>query len=330
MYTEDKDKLLSKIRQLTTPFGIYQFGIKNKPNPAYGYALDDQVRALIIANEFNDANLINIYTNYIIKSKRPDGLLFQFCDTRGNFVDNSSKEETQISQDAYGETIWAILKTKAQTPQLKEIFGNLIKYADYWKSLRPQSYAILGLTSTKNQIPIEKKIIDNLIGAFLKNTTPDWQWFEETLIYANAVIPWALFEEAITRNNSEAKKIAQKSLDFLLKVSQTDGFPTPIGFNGWFKKGGQKALYGQQPICAGYMVCCLEKAYIATNEQKYLDWAKKWWGWFWGNNTKKISLVDENFACFDGINENGLYPNQGAESTICFLLAYLSAKRMGL
>ena len=78
------------------------------------------------------------------------------------------------------------------------------------------------------------------------------------------------------------------------------------------------------------MVCCLEKAYNATGSDLYADWAKKWYKWFYGNNINKVSLIDKNLACYDGLNPQGLNLNQGAESNICFLMAYLAAKRMGI
>jgi len=78
------------------------------------------------------------------------------------------------------------------------------------------------------------------------------------------------------------------------------------------------------------MVCCLEKAHHATKDDIYLSWAEKWYKWFWGNNINNKLLIDENFACCDALTPEGVNLNQGAESNICFLMAYLSAKRLGL
>lgn len=327
----DRSPLLYKLSQLTTPFGIYQFGKGSQPDPSFGYALDDQARALIIANEFKDENLKKIYLQYIIRSRRTDGLLYQFCDDKGNFLDNNSLEQTQAAQDAYGETLWAILKTGYyQTEPFKTMIENILNYAQGWEVLRPMAYTLIGLSSLLKPHPLENSFLEKLIKRFEENSSNKWLWFENSLTYANAIFPWALWEVALSRKNPKAREIATKTTNFLIQTCQINGIPSPIGNEGWHKRNGPKAVYGQQPIDAAYMVCCLEKAYSATNNKKYLNWAKKWWDWFFGNNINKASLVDENFACYDGLIPNGLNKNQGAESNICFLMAYLSVKRMNL
>lgn len=320
--------ILKKIKQLTTPLGIYQFGKGKIPDPSFGYCLDDNSRALIIADQFKEERLKEIYLSYILRSQRPDGLLYQFSDKDGKFVDNPSDQITLTSQDAYGETLWALLTTNLyENKQLKEIVEKLLNHTESF-FLRAKSYALLGLSTLKEVHPLEKVFTDSLIEMFKKNSSTSWLWFEDILTYANAVIPWALWEATLKRNHKQAREIAQKATDFLLDVCQINSIPCPIGSDGWYPKGGQKAIYIQQPIDPAYMVCCLEKAYYATNNKHYLDWAKRWWGWFFGENIDKISLVDNNFACFDGITSQGVNKNQGAESNICFLFAYLSAKRL--
>jgi len=78
------------------------------------------------------------------------------------------------------------------------------------------------------------------------------------------------------------------------------------------------------------MVCCLEKAYYATEDSYYLTWAEKWYRWFFGNNINNAPLIDKNLACYDALNPEGVNLNQGAESNICFLMAFLAAKRLGI
>lgn len=327
----DKPDVLYKIRQLTTSLGIYQFGILDKPDPSFGYALDDQARALIVADEFGEENLKKIYLKYIVRSQRPDGFLYQFCDKDGNFFDNTSAEATSASQDAYGETLWALFKTKNNyLPEIEPIVSQLIKSAQDWAYLRPMAEALLGSTSAKTQFPLEEKFTESLLRAYEENSDENWDWTEDKLTYANPVLPWSLWQVVIKKGTEEIKEIAQKMTYFLLEICQIDGVPFPIGNKGWYQKGTQKSVYDQQPIDAGYMVCCLEKAYEATKDEFYLSWAQKWWNWFWGENTGRVPLVDENFACYDGLGPRGVNPNQGAESSICFLMAYLAAQRMGL
>jgi hypothetical protein len=155
-------------------------------------------------------------------------------------------------------------------------------------------------------------------------------WFEDYLVYANAIIPWALWDIYLKRKCSTSFEIAKKTTEFLIQNCQTNKIPSPIGSNGWYLRGKDKAIFDQQPIEAAYMICCLERAYYATGDAYYLDWAKKWYNWFWGFNIKNISLIDENFACYDALTAEGVNLNQGAESNICFLMAYLAAKRLNI
>ncbi len=327
----EKNQILNKIKQLTTPLGIYQFGILDEPDPSYGYALDDQARALIVAHSLQEKKLEKIYLEYIKRSIRPDGLLYQFFDKDGKFIDNSTKELTETSQDAFGETLWAILITKSfRQKSIRKILENLIEYSIKWDKLFPVAYTLIGLSSLKKKLSAEEVLLKHLINMFERNSSQDWQWFQDGLNYGNAIIPWSLWEVAISRKNQKALEIAQRSTDFLYETCQYENKPAPIGTNGWYKKGGAKALYVQQPICASYMICCLQKAYEATKNAKYKEWAKKWWGWFWGENIKNVSLIDNEFACYDGIFQTGINPNHGAESSICFIMAWIAANKLNI
>lgn len=322
--------LLSKIAQLTTSLGIYQHGKLDLPNPNLGYALEDQARALIVAQEFNHQPLKEIYLRYILKSKRKDGLLFQYAFDDQGFLDNEDQAETRKAQEAYGITVWGLIKSGAylENKEAESILSNLKNNAENWSSPRAMATALIGLSSLKKEENLEKEITRSLLEFFQKVATPRWSWFENTLTYANAILPWALWEEALLRNNPQAAEIAKKSTLFLLKNYQTRGVPSPVGNNGWFPKDGVRTVYDQQTIESGYLVCCLEKAYLVTKEEIFFDWAKKWWGWFFGNNLQKVSLVKNDWSCYDGLAPWGPNLNQGAESNLCFLLALQAAKRM--
>jgi hypothetical protein len=117
-------------------------------------------------------------------------------------------------------------------------------------------------------------------------------------------------------------EVAEESLRFLRKVTTINETYVPIGNKGWYVKGGQRALYDQQPIEAGAMVEATTLAYRLTGSESYEKSIRQALGWFSGLNTKMVELYDESTgACSDGLNEAGLNENQGAESTLAFLLA---------
>ncbi len=330
---------LKKLRSMTSSFGIYQHGKLNKPNPAFGYALEDQARALIVADGFKDKKLQTIYLNFIQSAQREDGLLhhFYFYNSGKGFNNGEghfrSEEYTSKSnvKEAYGITLWSLLATNINKDNdLKKIIKNLIKDSYSWTSPRAISSALLGLINLDDHESLENELKTKLHNFYFNSCSDDWEWFENYLVYANAIIPWALWEIYLKRKCKISFEIAKKTTEFLLMNCQENNIPSPIGNNGWYLRGKDKALFDQQPIDAGYMVCCLEKAYYATKDSFYLTWAEKWYKWFWGNNIKNTILIDENFACYDGLNPEGVNLNQGAESNICFLMAYLAARRLGI
>jgi len=329
---------LKKIKSLTTGIGIYQHGRLNEPNPEFGYALEDQARALIVANEFKDKNLKEIYLNFIIKAKREDGLLYHFYyenNSKGPFKDGSFRNEEHNSKmnikEAYGLTLWSLLALKnKKNDDIEKIIENLIKDTYEWTSPRAISAALLGLLNLDYQCSAENYLKTKLHNYYFETRSDNWEWFEDYLVYANAIIPWTLWEIYLKRKCKTSFKIAERTTKFLIDNCRQNNVPSPIGNKDWYTRGGSKALFDQQPIDAGYMVCCLEKAYHATKDNIYLSWAEKWYRWFWGNNINNIPLIDENFACYDALTPEGVNLNQGAESNICFLMAYLAAKRLCL
>lgn len=324
---------LKKISQMTTDTGIYQHGKLDKPDPEFGYAIEDQARALIVADEFKDRRLKDIYLGFLSKARREDGLLYHFFyeDSRSGFF--KSKEidsESQNLKEAYGLVLWALLAVKNTGDSLlKKVVENLIADAGSWTSPRAMSAALLGLLNLKKPHSLEKVLKLKLHNLYLNTRSGDWVWFEDYLVYANPIIPWALWETYLRRECKTSLKIAEESTRFLMEKCQEKGIPSVIGNRGWYSRGGKKALYDQQPIDAAYMVCCLEKAYYATKNKFYREEAGKWYEWFHGNNINGVPLIDKKFACYDGLTQDGVNLNQGAESNICFLMAYLAARRLG-
>ncbi|MCJ7666329.1 MAG: hypothetical protein MUO59_06290, partial [Actinobacteria bacterium] len=298
---------LKKLRSMTSGFGIYQHGKLDKPNPEFGYALEDQARALIVVDEFKDKKLQTVYLNFIRSAQREDGLLHHFYfytngksfnDGKGLFRTEEYTSKSNV-KEAYGITLWSLLTTNiSKDNNIRNIIKNLIKDSPGWTSPRAISAALLGLLNIDHQDSLENELKTKLHDHYFDSCSEDWEWFENYLVYANAIIPWALWEIYLKRKCKISFEIAKKTTDFLITICQENNIPSPIGSNSWYFRGKNKALFDQQPIDAGYMVCCLEKAYYATKDSFYLNWAEKWYKWFWGNNIKNTVLIDEDFACY--------------------------------
>ena len=331
--------LLKKIRLLTSETGIYQHGKLGFADPFFGYAIEDQARALIVAEESGEHRLSNIYLDFVKKASEKSGLPAHFYYEDTNEFSEFEKRKTDLSKDgsviinpniqeAYGTVLWALLSTDKKDKNVEAIVEKIKVDSAAWTSPRAASLALLGLAKASKPGSTEENLKNKLFDLFKQNASAKWMWFENYLTYANALMPWALWEIYLKRNCSKSFEIAKKSTDFLLRKCQVKGIPAPIGNKGWHKKYAKKSLYDQQPVDAAYMVCMLEKAYAATSDLKYSTWACKWFNWFWGYNINTTSLIEKNGACYDALTASGKNLNQGAESNICFVMACNAAIRM--
>jgi len=99
----------------------------------------------------------------------------------------------------------------------------------------------------------------------------------------------------------------------------------PIGQNGGYHKNGHNASHDQQPVDAVSMVQILSVAYDTTKKNRYMKLAIEKFNWFHGKNSLNQEVYNNlTGGCHDGIGEYSLNMNQGAESSISYLLARLS------
>lgn len=333
---------LDHLRTLTDSIGILQHTKFSIPNRLEGYALDDNARALLAVAKYNELyndsdiiNLVETYLSFILSMQAPDGMFYNYMSHDLHLLD---KRLT----DALGRVLWAcgyILKT-GMPPGIKnsakEIFDRSLPWSFSSTSLRTKAYAILGLYYYRIPFPSDPNILLNmsalaetLKAAYEAHSSPDWKWFEPYLTYANPRLAQALFLAYDFTRRKEFLDIAKETLDFLIEVQFIDKVFVPIGNRGWYNKGGERAIYDQQPLEAACMVEAASTALHVTGDEKYAEAASTAFEWFLGRNLKKVALYDpETGGCSDGLNPEGANLNQGAESTICYLLARLEIEEM--
>jgi len=158
----------------------------------------------------------------------------------------------------------------------------------------------------------------------------DWPWPEDRLTYANARLPQALIEAGQWLPESRMVEIGLRSLDWLDRVTTAPaGHFCPIGTKGWLHRGGEKARFDQQPIEAYTMLDACLTAYRCTREERWLHTAQRAFDWFLGRNDLQVALYnDATGACFDGLHPDRVNRNQGAESTVVWLLALLAMSEL--
>ena len=171
-------------------------------------------------------------------------------------------------------------------------------------------------------------LAERLLALYQENSTLDWPWFESSATYENARLCQAILSTSSLSGDEQMKAVGLRSLEWLVSVqSLKEGDYSPIGSNGFYERGKEKAEFDQQPIDAWAMVSACLEARRLTNDERWLRYARRSFGWFLGQNHAQRSLYDAaTGGCRDGLHPDRMNENQGAESTLAFQLALLEMR----
>lgn len=331
---------LDHIKRLTTKSGIIQFADICNPDMESGYSLDDNARALIALTRYYEIkgdvavlSLIDIYLNFIEFVQQQDGGFLNFVDEKGNYP---IKNQDVNLEDSTGRAIWAlgefIVRRKLfhiQNSKRAEIAMNkALIHIKELKSPRAIAFAIKGLhyynlIKRSSEInDIITSLADDLVSKYRGVSNENWKWFEDYLTYANSVLPESLLYAYLSTGNQLFKTIAKSSFDFLLSLIFVDKRIKVVSNNGWLNRGGEANKFGEQPIDVAYTVLSLDLFYEEFGDEEYLEKLETAFSWFNGNNhLHQIIYNPVTGGCQDGLEEHYVNLNQGAESTVCYLLA---------
>jgi glycosyltransferase involved in cell wall biosynthesis len=337
-HIEVPEPSLEHLVKLTDSTGLFQHAIFTIPNREYGYCTDDNARGVIAMTRYyaqypepEALKLLDVYLSFIIHSQNGDGSVKNMM----NFERTWFKKEAK--SDAFGRVLWAFGTVMAKPPTplylsiIKDCFDRSVE--NIQKQLpKGMAYSILGMCDYLKQFPgasdIKRQLelaADGLVTQFEENHYPDWLWYEDALTYDNAVLPHAMFAAGLICENKKYISIAEKTCEFLLANTFNGKHFSFIGCNGWYERGGTRASFDQQPIDAAGMVMMLRAAYDATQKDRFLTLQRKAFDWFLGRNDLHIPLYDfRTKGCNDGLMSDGVNMNQGAESTLSFLLSLLA------
>lgn len=329
---------LDHIKRLTDDTGIIQHAKFGIPNLKEGYCIDDNARALLMVlmtyRQKKDKlalNLAPIYLSYIHYMQNKDGTFRNFLSFSRNFLDEVG------SEDSFGRTIWALGYLLYNPPNDayfqtgKLIFFNAAPNFEKLQSIRSIANSMLGISYYLKSNPTDdsmKETLASLAGKLIKhyqeNSSPGWKWFESLLAYDNGMLPLALLYAAEILKNDKIAEIALESTNFLTEVLLKDGYLSIIGNEKWYKKNGERSLFAQQPVDALAMVLMYRQAYQLTKDRDFLAKLFTCFMWFLGENDIRMTLFDyETNGCCDGIENYGVNRNQGAESTLAYLISHL-------
>jgi glycosyltransferase involved in cell wall biosynthesis len=330
---------LAHINRLTDDTGIIQHAKFGIPNLKEGYCLDDNARALLMVlmayRQIKDKRALElspIYLSYIHYMQNPDGTFRNFLSFSRNFLDEVG------SEDSFGRTIWALGYLLGNAPNDayyqtgKLVFFNAAPNFEKLTSIRSIANTIIGIS-----LYLKSNLSDDVMTERLRNLTgilqfryhecktADWHWYENLLAYDNGILPLAMLHAAEILHDDKINEIAIESMNFLTSHTLKDNYLSIIGNEKWYKKEGERSVYAQQPIDAMAMVLMYHQAFHLTKDKEYLNKLYTSFLWFLGENDLRMSLYDfETKGCCDGFESYGVNRNQGAESSLAYLISHLT------
>jgi glycosyltransferase involved in cell wall biosynthesis len=339
---------LDHLVRMTDQTGIVEHAVFVVPNYPEGYTTDDNARALIVAILLEEygagaptgaADLASRYLAFLWLAFDPTTKRFRNC-----LSYERQWQEREGSEDSHGRALWGLgtvlgrSKNAGWRGAAGRMFELAVPAAIEFKSPRACAFALLGLQEYLDSFPGDRAALNasdtlanRLLNSYRYNRSDEWKWFENELAYSNARLPQALIRAGVRAANEEMVSAGLESLDWLVTIQRCEvkGHFVPIGSQGFHSKNTEKARFDQQPVEACAVVSACLEGYRATGKGR---WRKKAWSafnWFLGDNDLQIALYDPTTGgCRDGLHPDRANENQGAESTLSFLMALLEMRRM--
>ncbi len=337
---------------MTDDTGILQHAIYALPNCNEGYTTDDNARALIVATLLNKSVHQDPYESryeHASLSRRYLAFLWlAFGGDTGRFKNFLSYDRRWLeevgSEDSHGRALWALgtVLGHSNDASLRGAAGRLFEAAVpvclAFSSPRAWAFSVLGMQAYLDWFPGDRVIqgarnllANRLLDIYERSHTETWRWFEKSLSYSNARLPQALLIAGWRSQNSRMIEVGRQSLAWLVQEQHRpgDGIFVPIGSRGFFTEGEEKARFDQQPVEACATVSACLQAFRLTHEPVWLAEAKSAFHWFLGSNDLQVALYDAaTGGCRDGLHPDRVNENQGAESTLSFLMALLEMQSL--
>ncbi|MCC6153438.1 MAG: glycosyltransferase family 4 protein [Candidatus Hydrogenedentes bacterium] len=332
---------LRHLRAMTDTTGILQHAIYSVPDRRHGYCTDDNARALRAAilhfDLYEDESVLPLASTYL------SFLHYAFNPETGRFRNFMGYDRRWLedvgSEDCHGRTIRALgcAAAFAHNETIRnfavELLHSALPALERMEHLRPLATSTIGLHAYLSRYPADRtvrrlrdEIAARMWRQFQSEISEDWPWPEDVATYDNAKLPHALILCGQWVPHGEMLDQGLRSLDWLVRKQTTnDGHISLIGNNGWMPRGCERARFDQQPIESMAMVEACAEAYRCTQDRVWLDRARNVFGWFLGHNDTQSVLYDfSTGGCRDGLQADGPNLNQGAESTLAWLIALLT------
>lgn len=332
---------LTHLKTMTDDTGLLQHAKYMTPNFHHGYCVDDNARGLIALTKYyslrKDKGVLPLIQKYLAF------LYYAFNYENGRFRNFMSYDrrwmELAGSEDSHARALWGLGVTVKEAPDnsirnmAMRLFLESLPIVEHFTSPRAWGFTVLGLhaylTIYEGDL-FARKVRDNLairiFELFKNNACDDWLWCENVATYANAILPHALIVAGKCIPNQEMFDMGLKTLEWLLQVQTSpEGHLSVIGNDGWFKKNSNRSMFDQQPIeVKSLLDACLD-AYVETGEKKWFEESERCLSWFLGHNDLQSAVCDyKTGGCCDGLCRQGVNGNQGAESTLAWIISLIN------
>ena len=336
---------LDHVEVMTDDTGMLQHASFNVPRYSEGYSLDDNARALLLMTLVeeagsNDPRLVRIlasrYLAFVSHAfNRPLGRFRNFMSHSRQWL------EEQGSEDSHGRTLWALgtVVGCSADPGRQSLSGALFHAAlpavSEFSSPRAWAFALLGIEQylrafegDRHVQAAGRAIAERLHALFRRTVEPEWPWCENRVTYCNARLPQALIATGAWIGDESMTATGLRSLEWLMTIQRTpDGYFAPIGTNGFFERGMAAAVFDQQPVDACATVSACMHAFRATGDHRWSEHARRAFTWFLGQNQLQQPLYDPlTGGCRDALHADRVNENEGAESTLSFLLSLMEMR----
>ncbi len=337
---------IDHLKAITDDTGILQHANYTIPDRTHGYCTDDNARAMLVAAMGQKYLPTNGFGLDFLSGHYLGFLLYAFNDENGrfrNFMTYSRQWMEDIgSEDAHGRALWCIGKSVAfldnpgHLAMCITLFNKALPAVEDFYSPRGLAFSLVGIHAYLSKFSgdsdsrrIREVLANRLFDQFKNNATDDWPWPENALNYANGKLPHALLMSGQWLQRSDMTDMGLKSLQWLLSIQTEDNHFVPVGNKGWYKKNNIKTRFDQQPVESNAMIEACVQAFNITGDKTWIESAVMCFNWFLGNNDLNMVLYDaKTGGCRDGLMADGVNQNEGAESTLAWLLSLMTLQKL--
>jgi len=336
----------SHLMTLVDDVGIVQHADGSIPLRSSGYCVDDVARLAIVALRLRTTTGAELHTRTLSMSL---GFLRYAWDADAGAMHNFlSYDRRWLDEphdgDHLGRAAWALGEVLGAQPPpaigepARILLDEMLEALAAQRFPRTMAFAILGLAHAEPAalgeagMTVLNELAQRLAARQRKNAGEGWCWAEDVLAYDNARLPQALIAAGTRLEDDDLLTDGLRALDWYSAEVGTDTPFVRLVGHEWRRRGEPHPGAGnEQPLDAAALAEAEAEAYVVTRQENHGRRAVRAFEWFLGRNKLNLSVYDfATGGCHDGLGDEALNVNEGAESTLAYLQALLALDAAGL